>query len=483
MLSKPTGIDSSGWTKIVAKPKSKAPMPVGLVKGPMPVGAAVTHVADKVSATKWLSLEPPPPPPQPPTNTDGDDHGYVVLPLAAAPPPPPPPPTPMPSASTAAGLPAVKWPDTRCSVCCKVDHWRTMMQQRICVKWQSSKDEPEDEYLQKHTCIPCVAKEQGITEEEAKRVVYTKPMNHNAKRASQYTEALEKDRERFEAMGATRSQRHTILKQTMIDLFSPLSKHILRKRAAMERVVRDVARHNVLVEQLAQCTCIEDEHEILQEMEELEQDKHYLAFEGKEDQHLYILASSYSDVWTQIKDAKGRVIGGINSWYPCFAHTAYADDGYTRTPCCRVTPSKEWDRKNSDPLAKGQVYYCSCHARYNHKWGQIVELTRTDKHGKLERMYMRACVPHWDAEDVRAMYYEEELKPRSPQELYQAMKSVMPVLSDVIVKDDAGHVKIVDEQTFLDMPEFGWSEIFNMVGLEAPPVKTGKKNKNKRKNK
>ena len=214
---------------------------------------------------------------------------------------------------------------------------------------------------------------------------------------------------------------------------------------------------------------------------DLEQDNHYLAFEGEEDQHLYILASSYSDVWTQIKDANGRVIGGICSWYTCMANTGWGDDGYTRIPCCRVIASKDWGLKHSDPLASGQAYDCSCEAHSKHSWGQVVELTRTNKNGQLERMYMRASVPHWDAEDIRAMYYEEELKPRSPQELYQAMKRVMPALTDVIVKGNEGHAKIVNHQTWLDMPEFGWSEIFNMVGLEAPLVKTGEKSKRKNK--
>ncbi|MFM7983535.1 MAG: hypothetical protein ACKPKO_29835, partial [Candidatus Fonsibacter sp.] len=102
------------------------------------------------------------------------------------------------------------------------------------------------------------------------------------KRASQYSEALKKDRDNFEALGSTISQIRTILKQTMVELFGPLAKHILRKRTAMERVVRDVARHSVLVEQLAQCSCIEDEHHFFQNMDELAQDNHYLALEGKE---------------------------------------------------------------------------------------------------------------------------------------------------------------------------------------------------------
>ena len=359
-------------------------------------------------------------------------------------------------------------------------HWRQMESEKVWLHWQDSKDDEEDSWEWKRTCIQCVAKRDGLTEEEAKLKVLSKTMEHKLARGNQLKEAKELDREKIEAMdGASRSKVRGVLKSTMIELFGPLAKFILRKRAALELVRLDVLRHDELVRKLAQCEDIESEQDILLEMEALEVDDKYLAFADKgEEQHKYILAASFSDTWTEIRDASGRLIGGISSWYVCMAMTRWVDTNWKQVECCRLTPSKDWTRKLDDPLAPKNPYYCSCYARYNHSWGQVVQISRLNKqNGKLERMYVRSDVPSWDVEDIRAMYFEEELAPRSAMDLYNQMKRVEPCLNELIVKDDQGHCKVVDHATWAALPQFRWVEIFNMVGVDLVEKPKGKKNK------
>jgi hypothetical protein len=142
----------------------------------------------------------------------------------------------------------------------------------------------------------------------------------------------------------------------------------------------------------------------------------------------------------------------------------------------RVTPSKDWARKHADPLATRQKYYCACRAAYNASWGQLVEISRLNRAtGILERCYVKADVPSWDVEDVRAMHLEESLKPRSAGELYQAVKRVVPAITDVVVRDAEGHTKVVDEAMWNAIPTFRWVEVFNLAGLDPPAAVAGKK--------
>ena len=136
--------------------------------------------------------------------------------------------------------------------------------------------------------------------------------------------------------------------------------------------------------------------------------------------------------------------------------------------CLRVTPSKDWGRKFDDPLATKQRYYCSCSRRFNATWGQIVEISRCTHGGSVERMYVRADVPSWDVEDIRAMSLERTLDPANPRALYDQVRRVEPSVDDVIIKDTEGHKHVRDMATYVAMPVFRWVEIFNLAGVEAP---------------
>ena len=202
-------------------------------------------------------------------------------------------------------------------------------------------------------------------------------------------------------------------------------------------------------------------------MEGLEVSDGWLAFQGEVDQHSYIAASSYSDQWTEIKDAQGNVIGSINSWYICQAKTAYTvtpGGEWVNGPCLRITTSKGFATKHADPLAPKQRWYCSCHCKYNANWGQIVEIARLNTATNLvEKVYLKSDIPPWDVEDIRAMDAEAKLKPVSAQELFLKVKALKPTLCEFIVKDSEGHHRLDGKEVFDNLPEFKWNEIYNMV--------------------
>jgi hypothetical protein len=304
--------------------------------------------------------------------------------------------------------------------------------------------------------------------------VLARPIERKKARGEQLAKAKELHREAFDTLSGSRKERRVMLLKTLADLFSPLAKHIVRKREVLEKVRKDALRHGELVRQLAACTDMVQEKLLLGEMEALEEDDGYCAFASMpEKQHDMLLASSYSDLWTEVRDGAGRLVGGIASWYICLAKTAYGPPpSWAPQSCLRCTPSKDWGRRHADPMACKQRYYCGCNSRYNASWGQIVEISRLNKATQqVDRCYVRADVPSWDIEDIRGMFLEEQHPDvASAADLYSRIRRVEPATSDVIVESAGGFKKIASPETWAAIPTFRWVEIFNLAGVEAPPA-------------
>jgi hypothetical protein len=352
-----------------------------------------------------------------------------------------------------------------CNTCFAVGHWRTMRMVRVVDHWQETKMDAEDTYVRVQTCMECVAVEMGCSVEEAYKVVMAGPIAHKKKRYDQLMYAKANVRTQIESLsGVTRKERRTMTMCEVFECFAPLGKHIMRKRAAKERLGVDVKRHAELVLLLDNCTSFAEECPIIKEMESLEVDDGYLAFADQPDQHDFIMASSYSDQWSELVDASGKCTGSVNSWYICKSGKGpWCYETNKVTPCYRITPSKEWGRKHEDPLATKQSWYCSCWSKYNATWGQIVEISRYSFRTKqMEKIYLRSDLPPWDEEDVRAMHLEETLKPKSSRELYEKVKALRPVANAIIEERD-GHMRIIDSAAYNSLTEFKWVEINNMV--------------------
>ncbi len=353
-----------------------------------------------------------------------------------------------------------------CTMCGVVGHWRKMRREMKIDHWQQFKHESEDTYYEVQTCMKCVGVEMGIPEKEAQAIVLAGPIAHKKARYENMMEGKAMAAIKISGMAScSRTERRELTMNTMIELFGPLAKHIVRKQQALQKVHTDTLRHKELAEKLAECSDFESEQEILKEMEGLEVSDGWLAFEQEIDQHAYIAAASYSDCWTIIRDARGKVTGGVNSWYICRALTGPWDFLANKaTPCFRITESKKWDTKFDDPLATGQRWYCSCGAKFAAKWGQVVETSTLDLSTlKVMKTYMKSDMPDWDAQDVRAMEMEESMAPRSAKALYEMVKAVKPALCEFIVKDSEGHHKLDGQEIFDALPVFLWKQLHNMT--------------------
>jgi hypothetical protein len=138
--------------------------------------------------------------------------------------------------------------------------------------------------------------------------------------------------------------------------------------------------------------------------------------------------------------------------------------------CCRVLPSKRWNRLHPDALATGQRYYCDCGKKHQAGWGQLVEVKRMNEQNVLEMFHMRSDVPPWDAEDVRAMYIEDNIQASTAHELFAKIKEVKPTTCELIIPDptSADIFMIRSYREFMALPEWSWWEIFTMVGATPP---------------
>ncbi len=154
--------------------------------------------------------------------------------------------------------------------------------------------------------------------------------------------------------------------------------------------------------------------------------------------------------------------------YLRFYFVCQATHGSNRR-CFTIRTSKRWRRKNYPILehrkgqGKGQRFYCDCNARYNQKWGCLVELYHNGSFG-----YMRASVPDDCTLDMLAAKAEEKFyKPgMSAAELFNRLPSVPPQSSTFVKmasSDSKDVMKITDPDFFDSLNVFPWIQIMNMA--------------------
>jgi hypothetical protein len=252
----------------------------------------------------------------------------------------------------------------------------------------------------------------------------------------------------------------------LCDLFVPLAEFILRKASAMETLKSDCEKHRALTAKLQATVNPKEAEEVMAEIERLGELERYEAFKEKgAAQHDYIFASSYSDEWTEVAG-----LGALRSWYLCRS-------GGSAWPCGGLHLSKVWSTLHPNALARGQRYYCClCGSRYRASWGCIIEISRVAKDGKPAESYFgRAAVPSWDAEDLRAMFYEARKKPQSAEALYEMAKVAHPTTgnfirpvqpSELTSRMDGqtwGCYKVVNLPSVDELPLWSWEQMFNFA--------------------
>ena len=93
---------------------------------------------------------------------------------------------------------------------------------------------------------------------------------------------------------------------------------------------------------------------------------------------------------------------------------------------------------------------------------------------------MRAKVPDWDKEDIRAMDIEERIAGRtdSPMDLYHKLERLVPSVDELAVKAEDSKkpdsVRLRSKADLDKMPWFPWDQIYGMVGYEPATEKAKK---------
>ena len=92
--------------------------------------------------------------------------------------------------------------------------------------------------------------------------------------------------------------------------------------------------------------------------------------------------------------------------------------------------------------------------------------------GVWERYYMRAKVPDWDKEDIRAMGVEERLASStdSPLDVYNKLERLVLSTDTLVVPAEhaeADSVRLRSRADLEAMPWFPWDQIYGMVGYES----------------
>ena len=348
-----------------------------------------------------------------------------------------------------------RWPQVRCHYCGWESHWRQMVTKEQVLHIQETKYDTEDQW---HLCVRCEAWWTGKTEAAVRDTAFKRPIERKKLRVERYQEVRKKHSQKRQVL--CHVGRKMLLRAEFQAMFQPLMEYIELKRKALAFVEKDVERHNDLQQRLKESSSFQEDEEIYQAMSQLEQDDKYIAYKSKgKAQHSYIRASSYHDEW--VKSAAGFFV----AFFICLANTRWDRRAQCYSKCRRIIPSKKWRKKKDDTVEEWvpkQKWYCWCHAKYKAPWGQVVCIRTPD--GAIS--YVRAPVPSWDIEDIRAMKTEKTVSAKSVKELHNKIRSIEPPEDDIVGLDSEGYHYIKNLEDFQAMPKFTLDELLTLQKMQ-----------------
>jgi len=280
-----------------------------------------------------------------------------------------------------------------------------------------------------------------------------------------------------------------IARSALKTILQPLAKYFIRKLKVISMRHVLMERHEELMKAFEDCDHsgdLQKSNQLMVEIEELleqiDDTEKPLAFRERSKQECgpgaeaetidahqwrYFIASTFCDLWAELRDKRGNVIGVFCSFYVCMRLINETER------CGTVIISKIWDRLKEDPLATGQRYYCNCcNAKYRHASGSLLQIQVPGS----DPAFCRATNPPRDNEDVKAMYLEDELDPTSPADLYNRIPEAIPHAEGTFLRQAElkemysskmstyGVFKIIDVPAFEQMPLFPWEQMFTMFG-------------------
>ena len=165
-----------------------------------------------------------------------------------------------------------------------------------------------------------------------------------------------------------------------------------------------------------------------------------------------LMADEGADKVTVVPEVDDKYIATITSYFICLGNTRWEPGAQKACKCRRLLSSKQWSKKHDDTEEEwvpGQKWYCLCYTKYKGGWGQVVEIEESD--GTVD--YVRAECPSWDLEDSAG----------SVKELYDKIRSIEPVVNDIVGMDANGCKYIKKYEDFEAMPLFSWKELLTLA--------------------
>ena len=167
------------------------------------------------------------------------------------------------------------------------------------------------------------------------------------------------------------------------------------------------------------------------------------------------LAADYTDEWWAASDSTFR------AYYVCMAGRGAGWDNKP-TYCCSVTVSADWARMFSDPLQRGQRWYCpECAAGYKTRFGFLLELVTP-----TQTLYIRA--PHHDKLDIKdfkAMMVERAHGKgvTTGEELLELIPNATPVGADWLVPGSTKGTYRFSLEVFEGLATWDWMNFFRAI--------------------
>ncbi len=119
---------------------------------------------------------------------------------------------------------------------------------------------------------------------------------------------------------------------------------------------------------------------------------------------------------------------------------------------------------------------CSCATRYRWAFGVICEMKVRGVDGV---QFAKAEPPSDHVQDMRAMFYEDNFKPTSPEDLYDKVPQVGPTLTaDIIKPYNLEKMEYtISREHDQQLPVWEWNQMFNFCGIKLPPAPLSTKEK------
>jgi hypothetical protein len=359
------------------------------------------------------------------------------------------------------------WPKVDCTQCGFVDHWKGMENHLLNDSWERV-----------FSCNGCIMRREDLpdTAVTASWIVTNHPgFQRKSMQVAAFNHARDNGKKEFPMMG--RSGIRQLQRDSLVELFAPLADAFSRKRQHMEVLGSRHAHHQALALKLKSVTTTAERDVILSELDAVFQRDFLLAFADStpEVQDRFHLASSYSDEWVS------SPAGHLRMWYICRGRTGGWDvSTLSSAECLRLITSKKWDTLYEDPLAPGQRWWCSCGTRFKCRYGVICEI---ETRGIEGTQYARAWPPNEHVEDGRALFYQDTIKPSSPEDLYEQVPVVGPQCSAgmITIHDEAKGEYVIDRAFDASLPVWEWAHMFFLCGVVLPE-EISKKEAKKRSN-